>query len=506
MKRFLTKKFLIWGGIGAIILIGGFLVFKNGNGKQVVTVVRADIVQEVAATGKVKPNQSVDLGFDQSGRIAGVNTFVGEKVMKGEILANLETGGVLADLEKAKASLREEEIKLSEIRDTSPLTYGDAAKNLDSEIKESFSLADNAVRNKTDQFFKSIPDNPRFEISITSGNFVHYFNVPTDLTIDINNRRKNIELVLNNWQNRLLNLSSKNLVAEADKAISDLNSISSFLDKMALAVNTFTSADYTYDTTVSTYKTTISGARSDIAGAVSGLVTAKDKYNAAGSLGEGGEFDDVLVQETKVAQARANVNSYAAALEKALIRAPFDGVVTLQDAKAGGIVSPNEALISMVGENEMYIEANISEINIGKIAVGNAVDISFDAFPGEVFGGFVSFVEPGDVILDGVVNYKIRVELGEVLAGEDGQLIMRFANPDPKIKSGLTTNLKIKTAKKERVLAVPAYAIKKEGDKSSINRLVGEKLEKIEVKLGIVGNNGLVEVLNGLNEGDLVTF
>lgn len=506
MKRFLTKKFLIWGGVGAVLIIGGFLAFKNGNGKQVVTITRADIVQEVAATGKVKPNQSVNLGFDQSGRVGGVNTFVGEKVSKGKILASLETQGLIADLEKAKASLREEEIKLKEIKNTSPLTFGDAAKNLESEIRESFSLADNAVRNKTDQFFKSIPDNPRFEISITSGNFVHYFSVPVDLTIDINNRRKIIESLINNWQTRLLNLNEKNIITEADKAISDLGVISSFLDKMALAVNTFTSADYTYDTTVSTYKTTISGARSDITGAVSGLVTAKDKYNAAGGLSEGGELDDVLVQESKVAQARASVNAYAAALEKALIRAPFDGMVTLQDAKVGGIISPNETLISMVGENEMYIEANISEINIGKIAVGNAVAVSFDAFPGEVFEGFVSFVEPGDVLLDGVVNYKIRVELGSVANGENGQLIMKFANADPKIKSGLTTNLKIKTAQKEQVLALPVYAIKKEGDKSFVNRLVGEKLEKIEVKLGIVGNSGVAEVLNGLNEGDLVSF
>lgn len=487
----MSKKFLIYAGIGVVVLVALAIGLKNGNGKQMATVVRADIIQEVAATGKVKPNQNVDLGFDKSGRVGEVYVSIGEVVKKGQVLAALESGEILADLAKARALLLEENIALREIRNTAPISYDDASKNLDAAIKEGFADADNAVRNKADQFFKNTAANPQFEISITSGNFVHYFTVPSNTAIEMNNERKAVETILSNWQKNILKASPASLIADADAAISNLNAISAFLDKMALAVNDFSSADYTYDTTVSNYKVAISGARSDVSGAISAIVTAKDKLTAASTLDQSGEFGDVLAQEAKVSQAEAAVSSLEASLSKSTIRAPFDGVVTLQDAKLGGATSAGAALISVVSQDKMYVEANISEIHIGKVAVGNPVSISFDAFPSEEFTGEVSYIEPGDVIIDGVVNYKIRVNL---------------ANSDAKIKNGLTTNLKIQTNKKTDVLTVPIYAIVKEGEQNFANKVVGKEVQKVPVSLGLSGNNGSAEILSGLNEGDKLEF
>jgi len=199
----------------------------------------------------------------------------------------------------------------------------------------------------------------------------------------------------------------------------------------------------------------------------------------------------VLTEEAVVSQAEAAVSSLEASLAKSSIRTPFDGIVTLQDAKIGGTVSAGVTLVSVISQNEMYIEANISEIHIGKVNAGNPVSVTFDAFSGEEFSGEVSYVEPGDVVIDGVVNYKIRVNL---------------ANSDPRIKSGLTANLKIQTAKKENVLAMPLYAVSKEGDRNFVNKITGKNVQKIPVTLGITGNDGFVEILGGLAEGDSVEF
>lgn len=467
------------------------LGFKNGNDKQTVFVKRSNIIQEVAVTGKVKPNQSVDLGFNQSGRVGSVYVSVGDMVEKDKVLATLELSETLADLNKAKAALEEERIKLREIKNTSPITHNDAAKNLSAAIKESFADADNAIRNRTDQFFKTIPENPQFEISITSGNYVHYFNVPNDTKIEINISRKNVEEILSGWQKRIATLNSSNLVSEADKAIADLGIISSFLDKMASAINSFSSADYAYDTTVANYKATISSARGEVLGAISALVTAKDKFNLAPTLGSAGQFESVLVQESKVSQAMANVDSFVAFLEKSVIKAPFSGVVTLQEAKVGGAVSAGSALISIASENEMYIEANVSEIHIDKVAIGNTVSVSFDAFPEEQFLGEIYHIEPAEVIIDGVVNYRIKVNL---------------KNYDQKVKSGLTSNLKIETNRKENVLTIPLYTVTKEGEQNFVNKMVDKRLQKTEISLGAYGTDGSVEVLNGLNEEDILAY
>lgn len=491
LKNFFSKKIVIYIGLGivAIVIIG--VLINNGNGMQTTTAIRSNIIQEVASTGKVKPNQSVNLGFDKSGRVVNVYSEIGDFVKEGQVIAALESGEIYADLNKARASLDEAKIKLREVKSTAPVSFGDASRNLDAAIREGFADADDAVRNKADQFFKDIPANPRFEISITSGNFIHYFNVPSETAIEINNERKNVENILTDWQERISKVNSTNLVSESDKAISNLNTVSGFLDKVAGAVNTFTSSDYAYDTTISGYKTTISGARSAVSGAISAIVTAKDKLTSAPTLGESGQFESVLTQEAKVSQAQAAVSSLEATLNKSTIRAPFDGIVTLQDAKVGATVSAGATLISIISQNQMYIEANISEINIGKISVGNPVSITFDAFQGEEFLGEVSYIEPGDVIIDGVVNYKIRVNL---------------KNLDSRIKSGLTVNLKVQTSMKENVLVIPLYAVTKEKGQNFVNKVVDGKIQKVPVVLGISGNTGLVEIISGLKEGDNVEF
>jgi len=491
MGKYLSKKILIYTSGVVILAIAIFLSFKNGNDKETATVLRADIVQEVAATGKVKPNQSVNLGFDKSGRVGSVFVSVGSVVEAGQILATLDALEISADLAKAKASLLEENIKLRELKSTAPISYNDAYQNLEAALNGGFADADNAVRNKADQFFKNSTSNPQFEVSFSDGNFVHYFNIPSNLVIEINNDRKKVETILVDWQKRIASINSSNLVPEANRAINDLNTISGFLDKVAGAVNTFTPAEYAYETTVNSYKTTIASARSSVSGAISAIVVAKDKLNTAPTLNDTGQFESVLTQEARVTQARAVVTSLEAALGKSSIVAPFGGVVILQDAKVGGTVSAGVPLISIMSQDEMYVEANISEINISKITIGDLVVVTLDAFADEEFLGEVSYIEPGDAIIDGVVNYKIRVN---------------FKNFDTKIKSGLTANLNIQTDKREGVLTVPLYAVTKEGDQNFVNKIVGKNLQKIEVTLGLIGSNGMAEVLNGLNEGDLVGF
>ncbi len=491
MFSFFTKKIVIGAVLGVAVIAVVALKLNNGNGREFYTVKKSDVVQQVATTGKVKPEDSVDLGFDKTGRVARVYVKIGQAVSQGDVIATLDTSETTADLQKAKAVLNEEMIKLREVKKTAPSSYGDAYQNLSIAVKGGFVDADNAVRNRTDQFFKTPTTNPQFEFYITNGNFINYFNVPADTKIELDNQRKAIGNILVDWQNRVGNLTKENVETESEKAIEDLTAISNFLDKVASAINTFTPAEYAYETTVTTYKTSVASARSEVSTSISAIVTAKDKLNSAPVLGQNGEFESVLSQQAKVTQAEAAVAALEAALSKSIITAPFTGVVTKQDAEVGATVSSGAALVSVASQNQIYIEANISEIHVGKIAPQNPVIFTLDAFPGETFEGFVYYIEPGDTIIDGVVNYKIRVNL---------------VTPDPRIKNGLTANLKIETAKKQNVLTIPMYAITKEGEQNFVNRMVNEKTEKVPVTLGLLGNDGLVEILSGLSENDTIEY
>ena len=80
-------------------------------------------------------------------------------------------------------------------------------------------------------------------------------------------------------------------------------------------------------------------------------------------------------------------------------------------------------------------------------------------------------------------------------------------NPESRIKNGLTANIKIQTDKKSDVLTLPLYAITKEGDEVFVNKIVAKgKKQKTPITLGLTSNDGTVEILSGLEEGDIVEF
>ena len=174
---------------------------------------------------------------------------------------------------------------------------------------------------------------------------------------------------------------------------------------------------------------------------------------------------------------------------KTVLRAPIRGVVTRQDAKVGQIVSPNVPVISIISENNLHIEANIPEVDIGKIAVGNPVQIIFDAFPQEKFTGKVFYMDPAETIIDGVVNFKVKIN---------------FDKKDVRLRSGLTANLTIQARKKDSALILPQYAIVENDRGTFVKKQKGAAFEEIPVTIGIRSKDGFVEILSGVEENEEV--
>jgi multidrug efflux pump subunit AcrA (membrane-fusion protein) len=192
----IPKKYLVIGGIILVLVL--YFAFRGGSqAGEVLTAERTKVAEEVVVIGKTKARSSVELGFDKTGRVARVYKNVGDEVMQGAVIAELEAGETSADLIKARAALDEEQVKLSEIKKSTPLEAKNAISALQTSVRDAYAVADDAVRNKTDQFFKNPTDqNPKFEVSFTDGSYVHYFKVDNDLAIDLNYRRKNIETML----------------------------------------------------------------------------------------------------------------------------------------------------------------------------------------------------------------------------------------------------------------------------------------------------------------------
>jgi len=70
----------------------------------------------------------------------------------------------------------------------------------------------------------------------------------------------------------------------------------------------------------------------------------------------------------------------------------------------------------------------------------------------------------------------------------------------------MTADVVIKTASKENVLTVPLSSIQNKEGKTIVEVLKGEKFEEREIEIGLKGNNDIVEVISGLEEGERVTI
>lgn len=135
----------------------------------------------------------------------------------------------------------------------------------------------------------------------------------------------------------------------------------------------------------------------------------------------------VRVAEANVALARA---SEAAAAEKlkrdqitlnyATLRAPFGGVISVREAEVGELAGPGVAIATLDDLDHVWLRAYINEPDIGKVRLGERVDVSTDAYTGKVYPGRISFISPNAEFTPKTVEthaqrvtlvYRVRIDI-----------------------------------------------------------------------------------------------
>lgn len=516
-----SRKFLVISGAIIAVVFFGYLYLGNSkiNEEDVVVAKRSDLIQVVSLSGKIKPVDEISLGFEKVGKIKSVGVNVGDKVPKGKVLATQENADLFADLEQAKAVVKREESKLSELYggtrkeeiildeskvEKAKIDLAESRKKLEASIRSAYTKSDDVVRNTVDQFF----NNPRsylaeFSIDFNDSGTSVYFDVDFNLKLDIKNKRIKVEGLLNNWLESLKKMGSdlENIEKYAAEADNNLVEIKSLLDKISEAVNSLNSYNFKYESTVSGYKTSISGARTIIDSMIDTLNRSIQDVKSDSSnfiisekelaLKKAGTLPEkIIAQRAAVDEVRAKVSAVEAQISKTIIRSPIDGVVTKQDAKTGEITSANTPIISVISDGKFEVESFVPEINIAKIKIGNQAEVTFDAYDLDVvFNANVSRIDPAETLVDGVPNYKIILEL------LDG---------DERIKSGMTANLEVTTDKKEGVIIIPLRAVVSKNGKKIVRVVRNKIIEEADVQIGIKGSDGGIEIISGIKDGDRV--
>lgn len=174
-------------------------------------------------------------------------------------------------------------------------------------------------------------------------------------------------------------------------------------------------------------------------------------------------------------------------LERTIVRAPFDGVVSDRKVSAGDTASIGKELFKVIDPNSMRFAGRVSADKISVVTVGQAVSFRINGYAGQEFRGKITRVDPS-------ANDVTR----------QVEVLVSFNDAKQPRVSGLYAEGTIEAAN-VKALTLPESVLVRAGDKSSVWRVKANALNQVDLALGTRDpRTGDIEVRGGLKEGDTI--
>ncbi len=222
-------------------------------------------------------------------------------------------------------------------------------------------------------------------------------------------------------------------------------------------------------------------------------IVSEDLLDGLQSASEAAEAS-CSARGSQVGEAQAQITAMEAELAKYSIRAPFAGVIAEQEVQVGEWITPSPPLlrappvIDLIDPTSLYVSAPMDEVDSAKVQLEQAVKVTVDSHPGQVFPGRVVRLAP----------YVLDVE------AQNRTLEIEVEFDDPQFAAtllpGTSADVEVVLDARERVLRIPTSALL-EGDKVLVAS--NGTLEESVVEIGLKNWN-YAEVRGGLQEGQLV--
>ena len=455
LKKFLEKNKYVVGVILFIILLI-LIIGRNKNDDSGIVrglVSRGNIESVISLSGKVESSNDISLRFNTSGTISNVYVKEGQSVKAGDRLISLDNSSLGADLLKAQANL-------DLIKAESKVSNAELNRAVESAYLELLNNDLQAYPKDDDQDYNVVPP-------VVSGFYASkkegFYNV------DVYNSAAS-----SGFSFRYSGLERQDTGTVNEYSTSKLGDLGLYLQ-----------FDSEGDYGSTEWIIPIPNDRS------STYASALNKYKNALASRDAAENSNISLEITnaKIKQAEAEVARIQADINERVLRSPFDGTVSFIGPQKGEIASSTDIAISLISPESYEIKIQIPEVDLSKIQVSQKTNITLDAYPGEVFTGSVTSIDPAETIVDGVSVYEASVY---------------FDVQDPKIKSGMTASVDISSGSKENVLRIQKQFIEKDEMGEYVYVYMEEEEVKTYITTGFVGTDGMVEVLSGLMESDIL--
>ncbi len=452
------KKWLITLLIIALIAAAGYYGYQRVAARRSAAAVpsvetalaqRGDLSVVIEATGSLLPPARYTLAFSTGGKIAEVLVAEGQTVDKGELLARLDDANLRLNLEQAELNLQSL---------TSPHAIAEAEKALADAIE---ALDDADYANWAQQ-----------EGNRGAASDIESLEADLILAEDkVEDKQEKFDEVAHkprdNYQRAV--------------ALSELSAAIEARDAIVRQLNWYLGAPTGIDQQILDADVTVAEARVLAAEALLAELREEPLPPKSETY-----LSPELIQ---VREARLAVESASLALAESWLEAPVDGVITALPVHVGEFANPGAPVIELTDLTALEAEVNLDETDVSRIQVGMAVTVTVDAFPDLELSGEVVEIALSPDVQSGVVLYPVTVRV------EAGSLPLR---------SGMTVNVTFPIEERTDTLIVPFRAVETEGGQAFVTRVTDSGSERVAVTLGLITDTQ-VEILSGLNEGDVVT-
>lgn len=188
--------------------------------------------------------------------------------------------------------------------------------------------------------------------------------------------------------------------------------------------------------------------------------------------------------------AKAAVLAKKSIIDKKKIRAPFSGLIGIRQVNIGQYIDKGFSIAPLQSLSPVFIDFSLAERHFAEISLNQAIEISTQAYPNDIFVGKISAINPG--IDQDTRSVKVRAS---------------YENTDHKLRAGMFTKINILVANKQTVLTLPDTAISYHTYGENVFVIATKDGKQIAqhrtIKTG-KRQQGRVEILDGLQAGDIV--
>ena len=210
----------------------------------------------------------------------------------------------------------------------------------------------------------------------------------------------------------------------------------------------------------------------------------KKQLIKSGAVGQSDVDDAQSKYDTLVAES----GSLKATISRRTLAAPFGGILGIRKVNLGQYLQPGDLVANLQDLSVMRMRFLVAQKDFGKIKLGLPIEARFDAYPGEVFKGRVTTIEPSVKFQSGIIPIQAEIP-----------------NAEEKLLPGMYASLDVLLPDHSKKVVVPASAVAFNlyGESVYVVDQAAGTVQQVMVQTGATRNNAVV-IEKGLKAGDLV--